>query len=73
MGVVLCVARCIAAWRDGGEPEDARLICPVRARGRSGRDVFCYFDNTDKRQAPDNARELMAMLGVRWQPGLAAA
>lgn len=59
-------ARCIAAWRDGSEPVDARLICPARARERSGRDVYCYFDNTDKRHAPVNARELMAMLGVRW-------
>jgi len=33
-------------------------------------DVFCYFDNTDKLHAPDNAQELMEMLGLRvpWQP-----
>ncbi|HET8745587.1 MAG TPA: DUF72 domain-containing protein [Ramlibacter sp.] len=61
-------ARCIEAWRDGGEPEDARLICPTRARARAGRDVYCYFDNTDKRHAPVNARELMDLLGVRWTP-----
>ena len=34
----------------------------------ASRDVFCYFDNTDKRHAPDNARELMALLGVDWRP-----
>lgn len=61
-------ARFIGAWRQGGEPADARLICPTRARERAGRDVFCYFDNTDKRHAPDNARELMALLGERWAP-----
>ena len=61
-------ARFIEAWRNGSEPEDARLICPVRARERGGRDVYCYFDNTDKRHAPVNARELMAMLDVRWKP-----
>lgn len=61
-------ARFIDAWRHGGEPEDARLICPVRARRRAARDVYCYFDNTDKRHAPDNARELMRLLGVEWKP-----
>jgi uncharacterized protein YecE (DUF72 family) len=61
-------ARCVAAWRDGTEPDDARRISPVRARERSGRDVYCYFDNTDKRHAPENARELMAMLEVTWRP-----
>jgi len=66
-------ARFIEAWRNGSEPEDARLICPVRARERGGRDVYCYFDNTDKRHAPVNARELMAMLDVTWKPAPADA
>ncbi|HZN48717.1 MAG TPA: DUF72 domain-containing protein [Ramlibacter sp.] len=61
-------ARFIAAWRQGGEPEDARLICTTRARPRASRDVFCYFDNTDKRHAPDNARELMRLLDTPWRP-----
>jgi uncharacterized protein YecE (DUF72 family) len=61
-------ARCIDAWRHGTEPADARLICPVRARERAARDVYCYFDNTDKRHAPVNARELMRMLDVTWTP-----
>jgi len=62
-------ARLIDAWRNGREPEDARRISPTRARECSGRDVYCYFDNTDKRHAPVNARELMDLLGVRWRPG----
>lgn len=58
-------ARCIEAWTRGGQPADARLIAPgLPPPARAGRDVYCYFDNTDKRHAPDNARELMAMLGV---------
>jgi uncharacterized protein YecE (DUF72 family) len=61
-------ARFIQAWREGDEPEDARLICPTRSRARSGRDVYCYFDNTDKRHAPVNARELMALLEEAWTP-----
>jgi uncharacterized protein YecE (DUF72 family) len=28
------------------------------------RDVYVYFDNTDKLHAPDNARGLMQRLGV---------
>ncbi len=61
-------ARFIAAWRDGEEPDDARLICPTRARARAGRDVYCYFDNTDKRHAPVNARELMRLLDLEYAP-----
>ena len=64
-------ARLIDAWRNGGEPEDARLICSTRSRPRASRDVYCYFDNTDKRHAPVNARELMELLGVRSAPVLA--
>jgi uncharacterized protein YecE (DUF72 family) len=59
-------ARFIDAWRNGSEPPDARRICPTRSRQSGGRDVYCYFDNTDKRHAPDNARRLMELLGVRW-------
>ena len=54
--------RFIATWREGREPKDARLICPTRAPARGSRDVYCYFDNTDKRHAPANAQELMAIL-----------
>jgi len=57
-------ARFIDDWRHGGEPEDARLICPTRSRSRAGRDVYCYFDNTYKRHAPENARQLMRLLDV---------
>ena len=31
------------------------------------RDVYLYFDNTDKRRAPDDARGLMRRLGVAWK------
>ena len=36
------------------------------ARGprRSARAVYCYFDNTDKLQAPLDAKRLMARLGL---------
>jgi uncharacterized protein YecE (DUF72 family) len=46
----------------------------IREWARSG-DVYCYFDNTDKLHAPDNAQELMEMLGLRvpWQPDAGAS
>jgi uncharacterized protein YecE (DUF72 family) len=61
-------ASLIRAWASGDDPDDARRISPERAPKRAGRDVYCYFDNTDKLHAPDNARELMAKLGVVWRP-----
>ncbi|MDB5873402.1 MAG: hypothetical protein JWQ07_2844 [Ramlibacter sp.] len=55
-------ARLIVAWRQGRQVTDARLVSPTGFRPRAGRDVYCYFDNTDKRHAPDNARELIALV-----------
>jgi uncharacterized protein YecE (DUF72 family) len=57
-------AACISAWAEGGEPAGARLISREPPPPRQSRDVYCYFDNTDKLHAPDNARELMAKLGL---------
>lgn len=54
----------IRAWVRGGSPPDARLISPQPPPKRASRDVYCYFDNIDKLHAPDNARELMAKLGL---------
>lgn len=54
----------IRAWAGGGQPADPRLITPQPPPQRPSRDVYCYFDNTDKRHAPDNARELMEKLGI---------
>src|SRR3569832_773297 len=43
----------------------------IRGRVAEGRDVFCYFDNTDKLHAPDNSQELMELLAlpVPWHRG----
>jgi uncharacterized protein YecE (DUF72 family) len=57
-------AACIDAWRNGGQPADARLISRKAPPPAASRDVYCYFDNTDKLHAPDNARELMQRLGL---------
>jgi uncharacterized protein YecE (DUF72 family) len=56
--------RAIRAWTQGRQPRGARLITREPPPARAARDVYCYFDKTDKRHAPDNARELMGMLGV---------
>ncbi len=63
-------AAAIAAWAQGAQPPDARLIAKRPPPARASRDVYCYFDNTDKLHAPDNARELMRKLGLRvpWHP-----
>jgi uncharacterized protein YecE (DUF72 family) len=45
----------IACWAHGSEPQAARRISPRPAPRRSARDVYCYFDNTDKIEAPGNA------------------
>ncbi|MEO8848255.1 MAG: DUF72 domain-containing protein [Casimicrobiaceae bacterium] len=53
----------IDLWRDGSIANGPRIARPA-AKARSGRDVFCYFDNTDKVHAPRNAQRLLAQLGI---------
>lgn len=50
-----------AAWRAGGEPDDARRLGP-RAPIRP-RDVYVYFDNDVKAHAPFDAMALADRLG----------
>jgi uncharacterized protein YecE (DUF72 family) len=56
----------IRQWSQGGEPSDARRIVDKAAAARRSGDVFCYFDNTEKMEAPDNARRLMKKLNIAW-------
>jgi uncharacterized protein YecE (DUF72 family) len=58
-------ARKIDCWSRGREPGDARRISARRAPKALARDVYCYFDNTDKIEAPANAIRLaeLAELG----------
>jgi uncharacterized protein YecE (DUF72 family) len=54
----------VAAWRDGGQPSDAKLAAPRSApRARKSRDVYVYFDNDVKVRAPYDAMNLAARLG----------
>jgi uncharacterized protein YecE (DUF72 family) len=67
----------IRAWHAGREPAAlptgaVRIAGPARRRAR-GRDVYCYFDNTDvKLRAPADARALVRVLGPS-RSGAAAA
>jgi uncharacterized protein YecE (DUF72 family) len=65
----------VEAWSTGRAMRDGNFVdAPLADRRR--RDVFVFFDNTDKLEAPGNARELMAALGLaagRRTPDTAAA
>jgi uncharacterized protein YecE (DUF72 family) len=52
-------AQRIAAWREGSVADDMPRVLSA-APAVQPRDVYCYFDNTDKLHAPDNARALQA-------------
>lgn len=54
----------IAAWRAGGEPNDAKLIDPDNRPRRHPRDVYVYFDNDAKVRAPFDAQALRRKLGL---------
>jgi uncharacterized protein YecE (DUF72 family) len=66
--VLMQWARRIRAWAGGSEPRGIERIARGTAAARRPREVFCYFDNTDKVEAPANARRLMKKLGVEWSP-----
>lgn len=53
----------IKSWSRGSYPKDSKLISK-RVRLHESLDVFCYFDNTDKLWAPQDARQLSALLGI---------
>jgi len=55
----------IESWRRGEQPADARLIAPdLPPPHARARDVYCYFDNDAKTNAPFDARRLMERLDV---------
>jgi uncharacterized protein YecE (DUF72 family) len=53
-------------WQHGRQPVHARLISEAAPAQRASRDVFCYFDNTDKLKAPLNAARTLKKIG--WVP-----
>lgn len=55
-------AQRIRLWSRGLAPRDARVISGAAAPRAKTRDLYCYFDNTDKHHAPGDALALMRML-----------
>ena len=53
----------IKSWSKGVQPRDAKLIAK-RSKLNNSLEVFCYFDNTDKLWAPQDARQLSVLLGI---------
>jgi len=54
----------VLAWHSGSEPGNAVRITARPPPRRRARDVWVFFDNTDKRHAPANARSLMQRLSL---------
>ncbi|ODT78165.1 MAG: hypothetical protein ABS76_24425 [Pelagibacterium sp. SCN 64-44] len=50
-----------------GAATDGNFVCGPVKDGRR-RDVFVFFDNTDKLMAPGDAKGLMERLAVEWMP-----
>lgn len=52
----------IRQWAAGREPPDAQRVGAPAKQRRGGRDVYCYFDNDKKVEAPSDARRLLERL-----------
>lgn len=58
----------IRAWSRGEPMRDGDFADADDAATARPRDVFLFFDNTDKRHAPADAARLMRMLNQAWSP-----
>jgi uncharacterized protein YecE (DUF72 family) len=56
----------IGAWSKGLQPE-GKLISAIKPRKRGSRDIYCYFDNDIKVDAPFDARRLIDKLALTVQ------
>jgi uncharacterized protein YecE (DUF72 family) len=54
----------IEHWRNGKQPRDAKTVTHAKAPANHF-DVFAYFDNDAKVDAPFDAQRLAARLGVK--------
>jgi uncharacterized protein YecE (DUF72 family) len=59
----------IRAWRSGQAMRDGDFAGDPKNATDQPRDVFLFFDNTDKRHAPQDAATLMHMLELTWPEG----
>lgn len=53
----------VGLWSRGRPMQDGRFADPRHKAKPKARDVFVFFDNTDKLRAPEDARGLMRRLG----------
>lgn len=51
-------------WSQGSQPDDPKLVSDQAPPARKSRDLFCYFDNTDKLWAPHDARKILTKFGL---------
>ncbi|CAN7621485.1 DUF72 domain-containing protein [Bosea sp. LjRoot237] len=58
----------IEAWAEGKPMEDGEFAGDPHAAPAQPREVFLFFDNTDKRHAPADASALMRLLNLAWKP-----
>ena len=58
----------VERWASGRTMTDGEFITPV-VRDHRRREVFLFFDNTDKLKAPGDARGLMRRLGIERETG----
>ena len=54
----------VRRWHEGGQPADAKTAGSRKPPRRGSRDVYVYFDNTDKVHAPKNAQRMAERLGL---------
>lgn len=58
----------IRDWAGGGQPRDMKLLtATARSPSPAARDVFCFFDNTMKTSAAENALKLAQLLQLDGQ------
>jgi uncharacterized protein YecE (DUF72 family) len=62
-------AKAIGAWSRGSQPRQGPRISSVKPPKRTSRDVYCYFDNDIKVDAPFDAQRLIHKLGLGGNPG----
>lgn len=58
-------ADAIHAWSAGSQPKQGPRISDTKPPRRASRDVYCYFDNDTKVDAPFDAHRLIEMLNAR--------
>ena len=54
----------VRRWHEARQPADAIIAGTRKPPARRSRDVYVYFDNTDKVHAPENAETMAERLGL---------